>query len=227
MPTNQERREDLIEQALEAALAGRMLLTHPFYLRWEAGELSPGELANYSSQYRHFEATLPGLLRGLSGQLTARGSREAAAIVSHNLEDELGNPCSHLELFDRFATAVGGTPAAPTAATDTLTSTYAELVTESAVAGLAGLAAYETQASAIAGSKAEGLRLRYGIDEQGTSFWDVHAAMEVEHGDGILDALASLDARPEQVESAARRGADAWWAFLDDREAEAADYPAA
>jgi pyrroloquinoline quinone (PQQ) biosynthesis protein C len=154
--------------------------------------------------------------------LVAAGSVAAGAIVSQNLSDELGRPRPHLELFDHFAAAVGGTPAAPTQATDALTSTYTDLVAESAVAGLAGLAAYETQASAIAGSKADGLRLHYGIDEQGTAFWDVHAAMEVEHGDWIVDALACLDAQPGQVEAAARRGADAWWAFLDDREAEAA-----
>jgi len=206
MATNQGHNDDPIEQALEAALAGRMLLTHPFYLRWEAGELSTGELANYSSQYRHFEAALPGLLKDLSAQLATAGSVAAGAIVSQNLSDELGRPRPHLELFDHFAAAVGGTPAGPTQATDALT----------------GLAAYETQASAIAGSKAEGLRLHYGVDEQGTAFWDVHAAMEVEHGDWIVDALACLDAQPGQVEAAARRGADAWWAFLDDREAEAA-----
>ncbi|HXA33161.1 MAG TPA: iron-containing redox enzyme family protein [Acidimicrobiales bacterium] len=221
MPTNQGQHSDPIEQALEAALAGRMLLTHPFYLRWEAGELSPDELARYSSQYRHFEATLPGLLEDLSGQLTDAGSVDAAAIVGQNLRDERGNPCPHLELFDRFVTAVGGAPAAPSTATSALTSTYADLVREGAVAGLAGLAAYETQASAIAWTKAEGLRFNYGIDAEGTSFWDVHATMEAEHGDWILDALASLDARPDQVAAAARRGADAWWGFLDDREAEA------
>jgi len=222
MATNPAHNDDAIKLALEAALAGRMLLTHPFYLRWEAGELSPGELANYSSQYRHFEAALPTLLRDLSAQLVAAGSVAAGAIVSQNLSDELGRPRPHLELFDHFADAVGGTPVAPTQATDGLTSTYTDLVAESAVAGLAGLAAYETQASAIAGSKADGLRLHYGIDEQGTAFWDVHAAMEVEHGDWIVDALVCLDAQPGQVEAAARRGADAWWAFLDDREAEAA-----
>jgi pyrroloquinoline quinone (PQQ) biosynthesis protein C len=221
MPTNQGRHVDPIEQALQSALAGRMLLTHPFYRRWEAGELSVGELARYSSQYRHFEATLPGLLRGLAGQLAEAGSVEAEAIVSQNLGDELGNPCSHLELFDRFASAVGGSLSEATTATATLTSTYADLVSESAGAGLAGLAAYETQASAIARTKADGLRLRYAVDAEGTSFWDVHAAMEIEHGDWIVDALATLDARPDQVEAAARRGADAWWAFLDDREAEA------
>lgn len=221
MPTNQGQYSDPIEQALEAALAERMLLTHPFYRRWEAGELSPDELARYSSQYRHFEATLPRLLGDLSGQLTDAGSVDAAAMVGQNLRDELGNPCAHLELFDQFVEAVGGTPTSPTTVTGALTSTYADLVGEGAVAGLAGLAAYETQASAIAWTKAEGLRFSYQIDEKGTAFWDVHATMEAEHGDWILEALASLDARPDQVEAAARRGADAWWGFLDDREAEA------
>ena len=221
MATNPGHHDDSIEQALAAALAGRMLLTHPFYLRWEAGELSAVELATYSSQYRHFEAVLPALLRDLTEQLTAAGSAEAAGIVSANLDDELGNPRPHLELFDDFAEAVGGIRAEPTPTTDALTSTYIDLVTESAIAGLAGLAAYETQASAIAGSKAEGLRLHYGIDDHGTAFWDVHATMEADHGDWIVDALAGLETRPGQVEAAARRGADAWWAFLDDREAEA------
>jgi pyrroloquinoline quinone (PQQ) biosynthesis protein C len=179
-------------------------------------------LGRYSAQYRHFEALLPSLLSDLSQQLTAAGSAQAAGIVSTNLDDELGNPRPHLDLFDNFVAAVGGTRAEPTPATDTLTSTYADLVTEGAIAGLAGLAAYETQASAIAGSKADGLRLHYGIDDDGTAFWDVHARMEADHGDWIVDALALLEARPGEVEAAARRGADAWWAFLDDREAEAA-----
>ena len=176
----------------------------------------------YSSQYRHFEAMLPGLLGDLADQLMSEGSVEAARAISANLDDELGNPGPHLELFDRFVAAVGGTSAQPTPATGALASTYTDLVIEGAVAGLAGLAAYETQASAIAGSKAEGLRLHYGIDDQGTAFWDVHVVMEADHGDWIVDALASLDAEPVQVNAAARRGADAWWAFLDDREAEAA-----
>ncbi len=222
MATNPGYDDNRLEQALAAALDGRMLLTHPFYVRWEAGELAPVELAAYSSQYRHFEAMLPGLLGDLADQLMSEGSVEAARAISANLDDELGNPGPHLELFDRFVAAVGGTSAQPTPATGALASTYTDLVIEGAVAGLAGLAAYETQASAIAGSKAEGLRLHYGIDDQGTAFWDVHAAMEADHGDWIVDALASLDAEPVQVNAAARRGADAWWAFLDDREAEAA-----
>jgi pyrroloquinoline quinone (PQQ) biosynthesis protein C len=59
------------------------------------------------------------------------------------------------------------------------------------------------------------------MDPAGTEFWDVHAEMDVDHGDWTLEALALLGADPSEVARAARRGADAWWAFLDEREAEA------
>ena len=56
---------DQLRAALDAGLADRQLLQHPFYLRWEAGTLRPGELCAYACADRHFETALPGLLRGL------------------------------------------------------------------------------------------------------------------------------------------------------------------
>ena len=60
---------------------------------------------------------------------------------------------------------------------------------EGPAAALAGLAAYETQASAIASSKAEGLRRWYGVGQAGTEFWDVHAQMDADHGAWATEAL--------------------------------------
>ena len=60
------------------------------------------------------------------------------------------------------------------------------------------------------------------MDAAGTSFWDVHATMDADHGDWSIEALALLDADPAEVADASRRAADAWWALLDEREAEAA-----
>ena len=54
---------------VRAALAGRRLLEHPFYRRWEAGEVSMGELADYAAQYCHFEDYLPGFLTTLVASL--------------------------------------------------------------------------------------------------------------------------------------------------------------
>ena len=39
-----------LEQALQAALAPRDLLTHPFYQAWSAGELRAEDLARYAEQ---------------------------------------------------------------------------------------------------------------------------------------------------------------------------------
>ncbi|MGH9098230.1 MAG: TenA family transcriptional regulator [Acidimicrobiales bacterium] len=216
-----------IAEAIEEALEGRKLLAHSFYRRWEAGELQLGELDTYAHQYRCFEAALPEVLSGVIERLAADGSKDVAELVQRNLDDEMGRPEPHLALFDRFAAAVSAVdPSTPTGtiagpAAKALVATYVDLVEDGPVAALSALAAYETQASAIATSKAEGLRRWYGINDAGVTFWDVHASMDADHGDWAIDALAQLDADPALVNQAAKRAADAWWAFLDEREADA------
>jgi pyrroloquinoline-quinone synthase len=214
---------DALAEAVAHSLEGRELLTHPFYRRWEAGQLDQRELAEYAVHYRAFEAALPAVLAAVVDRLRADGDLEAAAMVERNLADELGRPQPHLNLFDRFADSLPTAPEAttPGPAAHHLVDTYLDLADEGPVAALAGLAAYETQAAAIAASKAEGLRRWYGMDMEGTEFWDVHAAMDADHGDWAVEALALLEADPTEVGLAARRGADAWWALLDEREAEA------
>jgi pyrroloquinoline quinone (PQQ) biosynthesis protein C len=209
--------------AVADALVGRELLCHPFYRRWEAGQLQPGELAAYAVHYRAFEAALPVVLAEVVDRLREEGSLEAAAMVERNLADELGRPEPHLALFDRFAGALPTGPAetSPGPAANALVDTYLELAAEGPVAALAGLAAYETQAAAIAASKADGLRRWYGLDAGGTEFWDVHAEMDADHGDWTVEALALAGAGPDEISAAARRAADGWWALLDEREAEA------
>jgi len=205
-----------IDAVLAEALAGRRLLDHPFYRRWEAGTLEPGELADYAGQYRHFEAALPGVLERTVGRID---DPEARRLVQANLDDERGVPAPHLELFEGFARAVGAPDhAAPTPATAALVDLYAGTDTPP-VAVLAALAAYEVQAPAIAASKGDGLRSRYGLGPEGTRFWDVHAQADVDHGAWTVEAVARLGGAPATVAGAARAAADAWWAFLDEREA--------
>jgi hypothetical protein len=42
--------------------------------------------------------------------------------------------------------------------------------------------------------------------------------MDAEHGDWTVATLAMLGADTAEVEAAARRGAEAWWSLLDERE---------
>ncbi|MGA2837178.1 MAG: iron-containing redox enzyme family protein [Acidimicrobiales bacterium] len=211
-----------LARAVASALEDRRLLTHPFYRRWEAGELSSAELAEYAVHYRAFEAALPEVLATVVDELTADGRTAAADMVARNLADELGRPDSHLTLFDGFAAALPDAPRAtgPGAAARSLVDVYLSLAAESPVAALAGLAAYESQASEIAATKGDGLRRWYGMDAADTRFWDVHAAMDADHGDWAVEALALLGADTDEVADAARRAADAWWALLDERQTE-------
>lgn len=206
-----------LKAILTRDLAERRLLDHPFYVRWQAGELSLAELGGYAEQYRYFESSLPSLLRDLLDRL---GDTAAADLVRRNLADEEGVPAPHVELFADFAMAAGAADDVDaTDATRRLIGTYHELIAAGAAEGLAAVVAYEMQAPEIAASKASGLRARYGLDSRATRFWDVHATMDRDHSDWSIDALACLGAPAATVVSAARRSLDAWWAFLDEREA--------
>ena len=205
-----------IHEVLADALAGRLLLTHPFYRRWEAGELADGELAAYAEQYRHIERELPVTLAAVASQLPTGRAR---AMVEANLADELSVPAPHAELFESFARAAGaGSEVAPTDATGALLAAVRSAAASDPVAALAMVAAYEVQAADIAASKADGLRRHYGMDDAGTRFWDVHTTQEAEHADWSVEALADLGADEAVVLAAATLAAESWWSFLSERD---------
>jgi len=208
-----------LDTVIADGLNGRWLLDHPFYQRWERGKVSMGELGAYAAQYRHFEAYLPAFLTKLVGELT---DGEARDLIAANLADEQGNPIAHIQLFERFADAVGAPDEAPSPAAAALVSTYAELFEDGPVAALAGFVAYESQASAIARRKADGLRQHYGLSDLGVSFWEHHADVDTAHAAWAQRAVAACAAQPDDLVPSIRRSADAWWAFLDEREALAA-----
>lgn len=202
---------------ISEGIGGKRLLDHPFYRRWEAGTLARGELARYAEQYRNIEAALPDVLSRIASSLPEGPARDA---VTANLSDELGNPAPHLELFEAFAAAAGAQwDVPPTPATRSLVALQLSSAATDPVRALGVLAAYETQAAAVAASKAAGLRCHYGIDGPGAEFWDVHAELEADHGDWSASALAATADSAAQVTSAVAAGASAWWQFLDEREA--------
>ena len=207
------------ERVVREALGDRLLLRHPFYQRWEAGDLSAAELARYAEQYRHIEAVLPTVLETISSSLDPGRAKD---LVEENLADERGMPTAHLALFEGFAARTGARPSAPAEpATAELVAVQTDAARRSPAAGIAALAAYECQAADIATSKADGLRRHYGMDALGTWFWDVHGALEDRHADWSLEALALLGAGDDEVSRQVAAAASAWWEFLDEREAAA------
>ena len=206
----------LIREVLAEAIVGRRLLTHPFYRRWEAGTLAQGELAAYAEQYRHIERELPVTLSAVAAALPEGKARD---LVEANLADELGRPEPHAQLFESFAQAAGSAPDAwATPSTAALLSVVRTAAVVDPAAALAMVAAYEVQASDIAGSKSVGLRRHYGFDVEGTRFWDVHHTQEGAHAGWSIEALALHGADPDVVLAAAIVSADSWWLFLTERE---------
>ena len=203
-----------LSDALTNSLADRQLLNHPFYQRWEAGELSREELRSYAEQYRYFETMLPTFLDSLAQQLPEGTSRDA---VLDNLRDETAPP-SHLELFEMFATYYGARAVTISPAMAQLLTAYDVVLQRSGVSALAGLWAYESQGAAIAKSKAEGLRAHYGVGSDAATFWDAHWLIEGDHAAWTLDALSTLDPDNDEAAQSARLIGDAWWSFLDERE---------
>jgi pyrroloquinoline-quinone synthase len=203
-----------LQPRLESTLEDRQLLRHPFYQRWEAGELERSELTHYAEQYRFFEQKLPEFLQELAHLAPDGDVRDA---VLSNLADEVTSP-SHLELFDKFAGFYDAHEVPISPAMRALVDSYDSLLDDGTAAALAGLWAYESQASKIAESKADGLARHYGSTTDALAFWTLHGSLEVDHATWTLDALRALDPDPIVATRSARVIADRWWEFLDERE---------
>lgn len=193
------------------ATAPWRLLGHWLYRAWGNGTLPAGQLRTYAEQYRYVETALPSVLRTIRAALPPGAARDA---VHANLADELGNPAPHTELFMSFASAAGARPGVPPAPATTRLTGLQLAAAASPAAGLAVLAAYETQAGEVAAVKARALREHYGMDAQATRFWDVHAEMEASHADWTMEAISALDPDLELVAGYVTAGARAWWDFL-------------
>ena len=206
--------QSTLETLVQSSLDGHRLLTHPFYRRWEEGELSLAELTGYAEQYRFFEAYLPEFLSELAFRLEDGPTRDA---ILANLIDETAEP-SHLSLFDRFAQAYGVHTANISPAMSALLCAYQTALNEGVVVAVAGLLAYEEQGADIAISKKDGLVRHYGGTSTAVDFWTVHGSVEDEHARWTLEGLEALSPSEALVARGLDLIAGAWWDFLTERE---------
>jgi pyrroloquinoline-quinone synthase len=204
-----------VHELVALNLADRRLLDHPFYRRWERGEVTMSELADYAAQYRHFETWLPGYLARLLAQLPPGEARD---LVAANLDDELGDPVPHVELFEGFARGVSAPATGPSEAMASLLATYDDLLDKGPVEGLAGFVAYEVQAADVARNKADGLRRHYGLADEAVAFWEHHADVDMTHAAWAVSALGLMTEELSETGVSVHRAANAWWRFLDERE---------
>ncbi|MEA2248940.1 MAG: pyrroloquinoline-quinone synthase, partial [Solirubrobacteraceae bacterium] len=146
---------------LEAVRERHDVLTHSFYQRWSAGELTREELAVYAGQYRHAVVAL--------AQASDSAARTAAPALRAGLERHAAEEASHVALWDDFADAVGGSStdaAAPE--TQACAQAWAGGEQRPFLASLVALYAIESAQPAISATKRAGLAEHYGIDGDGS-----------------------------------------------------------
>lgn len=208
--------------ALDALVAEKHLLKHPFYKLWSEGKLSRGNIREYAISYYPHVAAFPTYVSGVHSGCEDPALRRE---LLENLVEEEGGPVNHPALWRRFAAALGAAdedlaiaPRTPEVAA--AIALFRRATRDGSVAeGLAALYAYESQIPEISRTKREGLAAFYAIeDAEATRFFTVHEEADVWHRQVERDALgrvAVTDAEQTKALAAAERCLDALNRALD------------
>jgi len=178
---------------IDAARERWNVLEHPFYTRWEAGELTREELARYAGEYRHAVVAL--------------------ARAAHTARLHADEEAQHIALWDDFASALGTEPADPLPQTRCCATAWAAADDELGAAAI--LYAIEAGQPAISETKLRGLLEHYGFsgDSPAVEYFAVHGERDHEHA---AEARAKLEGvGDERLVHLAESALAANWALLD------------
>jgi pyrroloquinoline-quinone synthase len=188
---------------IEDARSRWNVLDHPFYRRWERGELTRAELGRYAGQYRHAVVALAG----------AAETASPLAGPEHAAEER-----SHVELWDAFAAEFDVTgehdPNDDTAACAAAWSGASD-----ELEALAILYAVESGQPAISRTKLTGLVDHYAVDEDSpaAAYFVLHAERDVDHAAhsrSLLEERVGED-DTDRLVAAAERALSGNWRLLD------------
>ena len=198
-------REEFLAR-LDALVAEKHLLKHPFYVLWNEGKLTREELRSYAISYYPQVANFPRYVSGVHAACEDAALRQE--LLENLIEEERGAE-NHPALWRNFAASLGAaesdlavsprTPEVGEAVAQFLGTTRTGSVPE----GLAALYAYESQIPEIARTKREGLASFYGVtDSAATRFFTVHEEADVWHRQVEREALGRVAATPQDRERA-------------------------
>src|SRR5215831_8193716 len=152
---------------LDALVAEKHLLKHPFYVLWNEGKLSREDLRQYAVSYYPQVANFPRYVSGVHASCEDPALRQE--LLENLIEEERGTE-NHPALWRKFAAALGA--AASDLAVSPRTPEVADAIGEfrrstregSTAEGLAALYAYESQIPEVSKTKREGLCSFYGLE---------------------------------------------------------------
>jgi pyrroloquinoline-quinone synthase len=188
---------------LDEARRRRTILEHPFYTRWERGELSRTELSAYAGEYRHAVIALAGAAEAAS----------PLAGTEHAAEER-----THVALWDDFAAALDADlERRPNAETERCAAAWTSA--EDPLEALAILYAIEAGQPEVSDTKLAGLVEHYGFDEtgRGTAYFRLHSERDHEHAAHSRELLErhGSPADEDRLVAAAERALDGNWELLD------------
>jgi len=192
---------------LDAARRRLNVLEHPFYRRWESGELTREELTAYAGEYRHAVVAL------------ADAAEAAAPIAGSDHADE---EREHVALWDEFGSSLGAEEG-PARLDTTRQCVTAWTSATDPLEALGILYAIEASQPEVSRTKLDGLVDHYGFepDTAATSYFTLHAERDVEHAAEARELLEH-HAGPEDADrivGAAEAALAGNWKLLDGVEA--------
>lgn len=188
---------NLIER-IDEARARWNVLEHPFYARWERGELTQEALSFYAGEYRH-------AVVALADAASTGGDPEHAA-----------EEAAHIGIWDGFAAALEAPlDREPTPETAACAEAWRP---EDSLDARAVLYAVESSQPEIARTKLRGLVDHYGFTpgSEGTAYFELHAERDQEHAAASAAALRDTSpADEDRLVAAATAALKGNWHLLD------------
>jgi pyrroloquinoline-quinone synthase len=193
---------DLFDR-IEEARTRWNVLDHPFYRRWERGDLSLAELRYYAGQYRHAVLALA----------DAASTASPLAGAEHAAEER-----EHVALWDAFAAELDVSEAREANA-ETASCARAWSRASDPLEALAVLYAVESGQPAISRTKLAGLVEHYGFEAEspGAAYFAVHAERDVDHAASARAVLEDCagEADADRLAGAAAAALRENWRLLD------------
>ena len=188
---------DNVVQRIDFEIEKRSLLKHSFYKMWSEGKLTIDHLQGYSKEYFQLVKMVPKFVETTAETM----GNTPDDIITDNAREE----AEHIELWARFATALG-------VSRSDLMSYGGSEKTNRAVAKLMGLAglsleeavaamyAYEMELPKISRSKIDGLKKLYGMDsEDATKYFEIHEEADVRHAQVWRDILQRIPSEKHEA----------------------------